>query len=320
MGQVMGDELPAERLRKFAVTQAVLAGVILMCAPLLTIRSQGQRPGSAPSGIFSQAAKASLDRDFSNPTISYLLMDDSGAVLAERWPAGIEPILSSTSSPASSLVSSIAAIAPGSLVKPFLAIAYGEQHGGQFPIVRCTGTASHCWFPVGHGSLGLEQAIAKSCNSYFLALAAGLDRKRASQTFARYGLAGPDPESPGDALIGLGSGWKENPMALARAYLQLEKEKQHPMQSRMIMGMLGSAESGTAHEVDAELGRNAALAKTGTAPCSHRPAGSADGFTILLFPAVQPRLLLMVRVHDATGAESAKVAGAMLRTLGESSR
>jgi cell division protein FtsI/penicillin-binding protein 2 len=206
------------------------------------------------------------------------------------------------------------------LVKPFLAIAYGEQHGGRFPIVRCTGTSSRCWYPAGHGSLRLEEAITQFCNTYFLALAAGLDRRRAAQIFARYGLAGPDPEAPGDAPIGLGKGWTESPLALALAYLQLDKERQQPVQNRIMKGMLGSAERGTARGVDAELGKGVALAKTGTAPCSHRPAGSADGFTVVLYPAVQPRLLLLVRVHDATGAASAKVAGAMLRSLGASSR
>jgi len=294
----------------------VIEGTLVFCALLLIARSPCQRPVSASSGIFSQAAKASLDRDFSNPAISYLLMDDSGFVLAERWPAGIEPVLSSASFPASSSE----AVAPGSLVKPFLAIAYGEQHGGSFPIVRCTGTSSRCWYPAGHGSLGLEEAITQSCNTYFLSLAAGLDRRRAAQAFMRYGLAGPDPEAPGEALIGLGRGWKENPMALARAYLQLEKEKRRPVQNRIITGMSGSAERGTARGVDAELGENMALAKTGTASCSHKPAGAADGFTIVLYPAVQPRLLLLVRVHDATGAASAKVAGAMLRSLGASSQ
>jgi len=87
-----------------------------------------------------------------------------------------------------------------------------------------------------------------------------------------------------------------------------------------VKGMLGSAERGTARAVDEELGSKVALAKTGTAPCSHTPVAAADGFTVVLFPAVQPRLLLLVRVHGETGAASAKVAGAMLRSLGESSR
>jgi len=302
--------------RLFAVTRIVFEGILVFVALLLIPRSLSQTPGSASPGIFSQAAKAGLDRNFPDPAISYLLMNDSGSVMAERWPAALDTDLSS----ASSVSSSSEVIAPGSLVKPFLAIAYGEQHGGKFPTVRCTGTSSHCWFPSGHGSLGLEEAIIQSCNTYFLELAAGLDRARAARTFERYGLGGPDPEAPTEALIGLGAGWKESPMALAKAYLQLEKEQRYPMQSRILKGMSGSAERGTARGVDAELGSTVALAKTGTAPCSHKPAGAADGFTVVLFPAVQPRLLLLVRVHNATGAASAEVAGAMLRSLGESAR
>jgi cell division protein FtsI/penicillin-binding protein 2 len=252
---------------------------------------------AARDAQFSQAAKAVLDRNFTGPEISWLLLDASGNVLAERWPA--QP-----------------AIAPGSLVKPFLAIAYGEQHGGQFPTVRCLGARTRCWLPAGHGNLGLEEALAQSCNTYFLDLAVGLDRKRAAQTFARYGLAGPAANASGENLLGLGTAWKETPLALARAYLALEKEPHSVLQGRIVKGMLGSAEHGTARGIDAALGRDAALAKTGTAVCSHTPRAAADGLTVVLYPAAQPRLLLLVRVHGVTGAASANVAGAMLRSLG----
>jgi cell division protein FtsI/penicillin-binding protein 2 len=312
----MRDELQDQHGGKFAAMWVSFAGLLILGAFLFVPHSASQARASVAPGIFSQAAKASLDRNFPSPAISYLLMDASGSVVAERWPADLSPDSSKTSATAS--LSKV--IAPGSLVKPFLAIAYAEQHGGNFPIVRCTGTSSHCWFPAGHGSLGLEEAIVQSCNTYFLQLAVGVDRGRAMQTFTRYGLLGPDPEAPDDALIGLGAGWKESPMALAKAYLQLEKEQQHSVQSRIVKGMLGSAERGTARAVDEELGSKVALAKTGTAPCSHTPVAAADGFTVVLFPAVQPRLLLLVRVHGETGAASAKVAGAMLRSLGESSR
>ena len=246
---------------------------------------------------FSQSAKAVLERNFPSPHLSYLLLDGTGSVLAERWPAQTP-------------------ISPGSLVKPFLAVAYGEQHDGRFPTVRCLGTRSRCWLPAGHGSLGLEEAIAQSCNTYFLELADDLDRQRAAQTFARYGLIGPASEAASESLMGLGLEWQETPQALARAFLQLEKEQHQPIQSRIVKGMMASASRGTARAVDAALGNDAALAKTGTAACTHQPQASADGFTVVLYPAAQPRLLLLVRVHGVTGAESAKIAGAMLRSLG----
>jgi hypothetical protein len=271
-----------------------MTGLFLFAACLATAQTAHETP-------FSQSAKAVLEHNFPSPDLSYLLLDTSGNVLAERWPAPVP-------------------ISPGSLVKPFLAIAYGEQHGGRFPTVRCLGTESHCWLPRGHGELELEEAITQSCNAYFLELAAGVDRQRAAQTLARYGLAGPPITASAESLAGLGSAWKETPLAWARAYLQLVNEQQSPAQSRIVKGMLGSAERGTARAVDAVLGRNVALAKTGTAVCSHTPRGAADGFTVVLYPAAQPRLLLLVRVHGVTGAASAKIAGAMLHALGGGER
>ena len=246
---------------------------------------------------FSQAAQAVLDRNFVDKNLTYLLLDATGEVLAERWP-------------------NEAPISPGSLVKPFLAVAYGEQHGERFPMVRCLGTRSRCWLPAGHGSLGLEEAIAQSCNAYFLQLASQLDHEEAAQSFTHYGLSGPAAGAGSESLVGLGAAWKESPLALARAYLTLFKEAGIATQGRIIAGMRSSASHGTARAVDAALGNEAALAKTGTAVCSHTPKAAADGFAVVLYPTVQPRLLLLVRVHGATGATSAGVAGAMLRTLG----
>lgn len=285
----------AARVRHPAYS-ATLAVLLLLIAAWLAQAQQTAEPQ-----LFSQSAQAVLERDFPSPDLSYLLLDGSGKVLAERW-------------------ATQQAVSPGSLVKPFLAIAYGEQHGGRFPTVRCLGTESRCWLPRGHGNLGLEEAITQSCNAYFLELAAGLDRQRAAQTLARYGLSGPAADASADNLTGLGDAWKETPLAWARAYLQLVNEQQSPVQSRIVKGMLDSAKRGTARSVDAALGRNAALAKTGTAACSHTPQGAADGFTVVLYPAARPRLLLLVRMHGVTGAESTRVAGAMLRALGAGER
>ncbi|MGP8175128.1 MAG: penicillin-binding transpeptidase domain-containing protein [Terracidiphilus sp.] len=274
----------------------MLAGLLLLIAACPAAVQQATEPQ-----LFSQSANAVLERDFASPDLSFLLLDRSGKVLAERWPTQ-------------------QAVSPGSLVKPFLAIAYGEQHGGRFPTVRCRGSRDRCWLPRGHGNLGLEEAITQSCNAYFLELSSGLDRRLAAESLARYGLAAPPMAASAESLAGLGSAWKETPLAWARAYLQLVNEQQAPTQSRIVKGMLDSAERGTARSVDAALGRNAALAKTGTAACAHTPRGAADGFTVVLYPAAQPRLLLFVRVHGVTGAASAKMAGAMLRSLGGGER
>ena len=109
------------------------AAILTVCFMLwFGSHSQAQPP------LFSQSAKAIIERDFPSANLSYVLLDASGNVLAERWPDE-QPV------------------SPGSLVKPFLAIAYGEQHQGNFPTVRCMGTRSRCWLPRGHGQSVLKR-------------------------------------------------------------------------------------------------------------------------------------------------------------------
>jgi hypothetical protein len=54
------------------------------------------------------------------------------------------------------------AVSMGSLLKPFLVIAYGRTHT-RFPVLSCRGTADHCWLPRGHGRQDIIGAIAHSC-------------------------------------------------------------------------------------------------------------------------------------------------------------
>lgn len=268
---------------------AVIAASLLI--PILALRAQD-------SDLFSQAASAQLARQFGGRDLSWVLLDRTGRVLAFNWEdAG-------------------AAISPGSLLKPFIATAYGEQHRFHYPLVTCTGTRSRCWLPRGHGTIDLENAIAGSCNTYFLALADGLDRHQVQAVFSRLGLEGPPANAGAGALIGLGDRWRETPLALARAYLAILTNAPEPARRRILDGMRTAAETGTARDVDIALGPHAALAKTGTATCSHHSRAAADGFAIVLVPASQPRVLLLVREHGTTGAHAATKAGAMLRAIG----
>jgi cell division protein FtsI/penicillin-binding protein 2 len=249
--------------------------------------------------LFAQSANAALRRNFSNPDLTWILMDRSGKVLAQRWPAAND------------------AIPPGSLVKPFLAMAWSQQFGNRFPRVRCMGTKTLCWLPRGHGELGLEDAIAHSCNTYFLALAGKLDVAKALPVFRSFGLAGPPPNSDARTLIGLSTAWRETPLALARAYLLLlDGDPESAVRFRVLQGMAGAASYGTAAAVDSTLGQNAALAKTGTAACTHPHRAAADGFAIVAFPATDPRFLLLVQKHGATGAHAAAEAAQMLQDIG----
>jgi len=219
-----------------------------------------------------------IDRTISDPDVSYLVVDTpTGRVIASRWIDPQRPI------------------PVGSLVKPFTALAYGETHNFVFPEYTCRG---RCWLPGGHGRLNVQQAIANSCNSYFRELAAGVDPAGLAQVCRRLGL--PLPSAP-QGLTGAGDSWKISPLDLARAFDRLAGDAQA---HAILAGMWQAARSGTAKAV----GDNA-LAKTGTAECSHVPLEAGDGLAIALFPAEAPRYTVLVRRNNTTGANAAAVAG-----------
>ena len=258
----------------------------------------GPPAGPPPRSLFAQSAAQSLNRNFPSSNVSYLLLDaKTGQILASRWESPDTPI------------------SLGSLDKPFTALAYGERHHSRYPAHICRGTASGCWRPAGHGKVDLTSAIAYSCNSYFRMLTADMRAADVSTTVARFALESPAPETSGAALAGLGPGWRVSPLRMARAYTELLRQQDNPVVEQILAGMAESAQAGTGAEVDRMLGSSGALVKTGTAPCTHRRHAPGDGFTVVLAPADDPKILLMVRVHGVPGAQAAGTAGMMLRAI-----
>jgi len=280
--------------------------ITFTCALLLALlpssgraeRASPDRTKGAQSSLFAQSAAETLNRDFPSRDISFLLLDvHTGRVLTSRWDRLDSPI------------------PLGSLVKPFTALAYGEQHDFHYPTHTCRGTATGCWLPHGHGEIGLTSAIAYSCNSYFRMLTANLTGADVAPIAAGFGTESPDRDASGAALAGIGSRWLISPPRMARAYLELIRRREQPGVREVLAGMAQSAQHGTGAEVDRALPFPEALAKTGTAPCTHSPRGPGDGFVVVLTPADQPQILLMVRVHGVPGAQAAKTAGQMLRRI-----
>ncbi len=252
------------------------------------------------NSLFSQSTAEALDRDFANPDFSFLLLDvKSGRVLASRWENPDVPI------------------PVGSLVKPFTALAYGEQHGFAYPEHVCRGTVTGCWRPRGHGRVNLITAIAYSCNSYFEMLAVTLNMHQVSLTATQFGIQSPASSASETALIGIGDQWLVSPARLSRAYLELLHRRRQPGVRTILSGMAMSARQGTGAAVDRTLLRSEALVKTGTAPCTHAKRAPGDGFVLTLWPADEPRILLLVRVHGVPGAQAAKTAGEILNRVGE---
>lgn len=235
--------------------------------------------------LHSQAAAAVLQQKFSDADLSYLLLDNAGEIVAERWeePQRELPV--------------------GSLIKPFIALAYGRTHGS-FPSYRCSGKKT-CWLPRGHGTLQIRQAIAFSCNSYFHQL----------YSHAGPGFAAPVLDQFGLSVETDGHSGRASPLALARAYLELTTGLRDKVANDIVEGMALSAQIGTGKAAGAEVPHLPLLAKTGTAPCTHSRSAPGDGFAVLLMPADHPRTVLLVRVHGKPGSFAAGVAGKMMAAI-----
>ena len=188
-------------------------------------------------------------------------------------------------------------ILPGSLVKPFTALAYGAANGQRFPKVRCEG----CRPGTVHGDLDLIEAIAVSCNRYFEVLSLQTRHEQACLVASEYGM--PTPPDTVDARIGLGRQWRMQPAALLRAYSGLAANHAHPAVKLILEGMKQCALRGTAKAMES---RGDVLAKTGTAPCEHKHAMPGDGLAIALWPADAPRRIVLVREHGVPGAQASK--------------
>lgn len=182
-------------------------------------------------------------------------------------------------------------VLPGSLVKPFTALAYGAK----FPKVVCKG----CRPGVVHGEIELIDAIAQSCNRYFEELSLRVRHEQACLVAANYGL--PAPPDSVDARVGLGRLWRVEPAQLARAYARLLANREDATVKLILEGMKRCAVRGTASVLQGK-----ALAKTGTAPCEHLKRMPGDGLAVAMWPVESPRTLALVREHGVPGAVAAK--------------
>jgi hypothetical protein len=253
----------------------------------------GSNTFAREDSLFAQSAGVVLSKVAASgetrSRTSWLLLDaQSGQLLASGWPDADEPI------------------PMGSLTKPFVALAYSQTHH-DFPRYTCGGTAGRCWLPHGHGTLDFRDALAFSCNSYFLQLAAETSPSAIDEVTREYGLVVPPVATPAQ-LIGLDSAWRIAPLALGRAYAKLATQ---PAAGPVAAGMREAATRGTANAL---AGENA-MAKTGTAHCIRDCLASGDGFVVAITPSGNARLLLLVRERGTTGAATAAIAAQMLRGL-----
>jgi cell division protein FtsI/penicillin-binding protein 2 len=272
--------------------------LLLLLPPYAVSAQNSSSTGPPRHCLFTQSAAQILEREFTKPGESYLLLDaQSGALLGSHWENSEKPI------------------PLGSLVKPFTAMAYAAAHDYRYPSYECKGKASGCWQAQPHGKLDIVAAVSVSCNAYFRRMAESVTVEQLFPVTQSFGLEAPDAGISGAGLIGIGEQWRIAPLHMARAYLDLYRRREQPGARELLQGMKQSALRGTGGAVGKALKPVEALVKTGTAPCAHTPWAPADGFVIALVPAAHPEILLMVRVHGVAGAKAAETTGQMLRRM-----
>ena len=244
------------------------------------------------SAVWADAALERLGLPVS--TVDYIVSEFStNEVIAESW-----------SDPQSA--------SPGSLLKPFVALAYGRKQGLIFPVVECSGET--CWLPTGHGRVGLERALSHSCNTYFRLLADNVSVEEVGFESSRLGLQAPPPNSPTNALWGLLPGWVSTPQEILRAFSELTRRRNEFESAVVLQGLREAARSGTASALSSRLPQDA-FAKTGTAVCAHPTRTDGDGFAVAVYPADSPRYVITVRIHNQTGRVAAEAAAVILEAL-----
>src|SRR5579862_551116 len=160
-----------------------------------------------------------------SPEVNFLRLDlRTREVIERNWPDAETPV------------------PVGSLVKPFVALAYS----GEWPEFFCDG--KHCWLRRGHGRLRFREALAQSCNAYFLNLARGVDSQMLGVMAAKFGMGAPSEDTV-EARIGLGTGWKVSPLELTRAYGELVARAGEPRVNEILDGLRLAAETGTAKAI-----------------------------------------------------------------------
>lgn len=240
------------------------------------------------------AETAIYEADLPVKDVDYVVAEfTTGQIVAESWR---EPGTSS----------------PGSLLKPFVALAYGRNRGLDFPKLECTGET--CWLPRGHGVVGIVEAIAQSCNTYFRQLASDVEPADVGFESTRLGLRAPPPGITPESLWGLRAEWLVTPHELLRAYSELVRRRSEPEVSVVLEGLRRSAREGTAAGLAATLPQEA-YGKTGTAECAHARNADGDGFAVAVYPAEAPRYVVLARVHGQTGRVAARAAAALLQAL-----
>jgi SpoIID/LytB domain protein len=232
----------------------------------------------------------------------------SGAVLSQARPDILDtPLLAGSIAKAATLV---AALETG-LITPATARLCRR-------VVTVDGRTYSCTHPDLKRPLSPAEALAHSCNDFFVSLAPWLSREAVNAVRLKAGLGALPATAPlAASLVGL-DGPRVTPRVLIDAMAHLAGAGPGaPVAMRastrevLLEGLRGAAEYGTASAL--REGGVSALAKTGTAPM---PGGGAMGLVVALAPAAAPTRGAVVVVPGAAGLDAAAVAADLLGGAG----
>ena len=208
-------------------------------------------------------------------------------------------------------------VRPGSIVKA-VALVAGLERGVIRPnmthmcrrATKADGQVFVCSHPDLKRPLSPAEALAYSCNDFFVSLAPRLSRDALNSTRLAAGLPPVPASTPmASAIVGL-DGPRTTPRALVDVMARLTgagRDNPVPMreQTRAVLldGLRGAADYGTAAALKA--GGVSALAKTGTIVM---PNGDALGLVVALTPADKPARAIVVAAPGAAGRDAAAIA------------
>jgi stage II sporulation protein D len=212
-------------------------------------------------------------------------------------------------------------VLPGSIVKAVTLVAALES--GVLDeqtthlcrrVVTVDGQTYTCAHPLLKRALTPSEALAYSCNDFFLSLAPRLTREAVNAVRGRAGLPLLPASTPlAAALVGL-DGPPVPPRALVDVLGRLAGAgplPAVPMRAAtrrvLLAGLRGASEYGTASALGDR--RIPALAKTGTSPM---PGGGVMGLVVALAPAEAPTRGVVVVAPGAAGVDAASIAADLL--------
>ena len=227
---------------------------------------------------------------------------------------------------------------PGSLIKIFTVMAYAADHGTLFPEFHCPSTSARdpegCWDRNGHGNVGLEKAIAFSCNVYFRQLAKRTSMDSFSDVLQYFGIISsrnevislPEPTQR-KLMVGNTLEWSATPILILRAYCalynggRLWQQGGNPAREvvlppaalleRIRSGMRAGGESGTSLLAHRESGVSL-LGKTGTSLQSDGAGvnwNHTQGWWLGLYPVDHPAIAILTFAREGRGATDAAPLG-----------